>query len=137
MRPLIRKCRWIVRWERVLKKFMKNGFNYNFEEVIRLMEADRKKVSKEIIRQVASLSIYGEVYRKAFESLGIGEKHLSSDSDTRATALPTISKTKEIAGTRGYGCIIDHHPGLTRPNTHHRERLKQENSQAFSSPSPP
>jgi hypothetical protein len=39
--------------------------------VIRLMEADKARISKEIIRQVSSLSIYGEVYRKACEILGI------------------------------------------------------------------
>jgi len=98
MRPLIRKYRWIVRWERVLKKFMKHGFNYNFEEVIRLMEADRKKVSKEIIRQVASLPIYGEVYRKACEILGIGK---STDLAILTLELPLylpLVKLKKFLG---------------------------------------
>jgi hypothetical protein len=49
----------------------KTCFDYNFEEVIRLMETDGMKLSQEIIRQVASLPIYGEVYRKACETLGV------------------------------------------------------------------
>jgi len=69
--PLVRRYRWIARWRRSLKKFIKDGFDYNFEESLRLMDADRKRISEEIIRQVASLPIYGEVYRRACEILGV------------------------------------------------------------------
>jgi len=69
--PLIRKYRWIVRWKKILKRFIRRGFNYNFEEVIRLMEADRMRISREIIKRVASLPIYGDIYKKACEILGV------------------------------------------------------------------
>jgi hypothetical protein len=73
MEPLIRKYRWIMRWKKTLKGFIKCGFNYNFEEAIRLMNADRMKLSPKIVGEVAGLPIYGEVYRKACETLG-GQK---------------------------------------------------------------
>jgi hypothetical protein len=57
--PLIRKYRRIMRWKKILKKLMKDSFDHNFEESLRLMEADRKKISKEIIKQVTALPIYG------------------------------------------------------------------------------
>jgi len=44
---------------------------HHFEEVLRLMETDRKRLSKEIIKRVASLPVYGEVYRRACELLGV------------------------------------------------------------------
>jgi hypothetical protein len=71
MWPLINKYERIVRWKKTLKKLIKDGFDYNFKESIRLMEADRKKLSREIIRQVVGLPIYGEVYRRACEILGV------------------------------------------------------------------
>jgi len=37
------------------------------------MEVDRVRISREIIKQVASLPIYGEVYRRACEILGVKE----------------------------------------------------------------
>ena len=48
MRPLIRRYRWIVRWRKTLKKFIKHGLDYNFEESVRLMEADRMRLSQKI-----------------------------------------------------------------------------------------
>jgi len=69
--PLTRKYRLIVRWKSTLKRLIKRGLNYNFEESVRLMEADRTRISREIIRHVASLPIYGDVYRKACEILGV------------------------------------------------------------------
>jgi len=71
--PLIRKYERIVRWRKKLKKSVNDGFDYSFRESIRLMEADGKRISKEIIRQVTSLPIYGEVYKKACEILGVKE----------------------------------------------------------------
>jgi len=71
IRPLISKYERLVRWKMRLKRLIRDGFDYNFRESINLMEADRRKVSEEIIRQVASLPVYGEVYRKACEMLGI------------------------------------------------------------------
>lgn len=69
--PLIRRYRWIVRWRKTLKEFIKHGLDYNFEESVRLMEADRRRISEEIIRQVSSFPIYGEVYRRVCEILGV------------------------------------------------------------------
>ena len=60
-----------MRWRKTLKKFIKHGLDYNFEESVRLMEADRRRISEEIIRQVSSLPVYGEVYRRACEILGL------------------------------------------------------------------
>jgi len=37
------------------------------------MEVDRVRISREIIKQVASLPIYGEFYRRACEILGVKE----------------------------------------------------------------
>ena len=64
LRPLIRKYERIVWWKKTLKNLIKDEFDYNFKESIRLVNVDRKKVSKEIIKQVTSLSGYGEVYKK-------------------------------------------------------------------------
>jgi len=71
IRPLIRKYERIVRWKKTLKMLVKDGFDYNFRESIRLMEADGKRISEKIVRQVTSFPIYGEVYRKACEILGV------------------------------------------------------------------
>ena len=56
MRPLkeIRKYERIVYWRKRLKRLIKDGFDYNFNESLRLMEAGRKKLSQEIVGQVAS-----------------------------------------------------------------------------------
>jgi len=73
MWPLINKYERLVRWRKKLKKLVKDGFNYSFRESIRLIEADRKRISREIVKQVTSLPIYGEVYKKACEILGVKE----------------------------------------------------------------
>jgi len=69
--PIIRRYRLIVRWKSTLKRLIKLGLNYNFEESVRLMEADKRRISEEIVRQVSSPPIYGEVYRRACEILGV------------------------------------------------------------------
>jgi hypothetical protein len=71
MRPLIKKYERIMWWKKTLKRLIKSGFDYNFKESIRLMEADGRRVSGEIIKRVVSLPIYGEVYRKACDILGV------------------------------------------------------------------
>ena len=55
MRPLINRYERLAQWKKRLKMLVKDGYDYNFKEVIRLMEADRTRISREIIRQVASL----------------------------------------------------------------------------------
>ena len=57
--------------EEDLKEAGKAGLDCNFREVVRLMNADRQKISEEVIRQVTSLPIHGEVYRRACEILGV------------------------------------------------------------------
>ncbi|MCF3653803.1 MAG: hypothetical protein L2C94_006560 [Aigarchaeota archaeon] len=69
--PLIRHYEKIVRWRMTLKKLIKDGFDYNLKETIRFMKIDEKRISEEIIRQVANLFIYGKVYRKTCEILGV------------------------------------------------------------------
>ena len=71
MRPLIKKYERIMWWKKTLKRLIKSGFDYNFKESIRLMEADGRRVSGEITKRTVSLPIYGEVYRKACEILGV------------------------------------------------------------------
>ena len=71
IRPLINRYERLVRWKKRLKMLVKDGYDYNFKEVIRLMETDRTRISREIIGQVASLPVYGEIYRKACEILGL------------------------------------------------------------------
>jgi hypothetical protein len=52
---------------------MSDSFDYNFEEVIRLMGADRMRIFnenflREIIRWIVNLlPVYGEAYKKACE----------------------------------------------------------------------
>ena len=96
--PLIRKYRWIARWKKTLKKFIKEGFDYNFREAVRLMRVDEAKLSREIIRQVSGLPIYGEVYKKACEILGVKK---SIELAILAIELPLylrLTKLKKILG---------------------------------------
>ena len=69
MRPLINKYEQIMSWKKTLKRLIKRNFNYNFEESLKLIEADGRKISKEIIRRVVTLPIYGEVYKKFVKPL--------------------------------------------------------------------
>jgi hypothetical protein len=63
MKPLINKYEKIVRWRKVLKKLLSEGFDYGFKESIRLMEDDSYDISREIIRSVADNSVYREACR--------------------------------------------------------------------------
>jgi hypothetical protein len=63
MKPLINKYEKIVRWRKVLKKLLSEGFDYGFKESIRLMEDDSDDISREIIRSVADNSVYREACR--------------------------------------------------------------------------
>jgi hypothetical protein len=67
MRPLINKYEKIVRWRKVLKKLLSQGFDYNFRESIRLMQSECGRISGEIVRSVADNSIY----REACKLLGL------------------------------------------------------------------
>jgi len=72
MWPLINEYEQTMKWKKTLKRLMnRNPIAHHFEEVLRFMERDRERLSREIIRQVANLPVYGEVYRKACEMLGV------------------------------------------------------------------
>ena len=96
--PLIRKYRQIIRWEKILKRLAKRGLDYNFREVVRLMNADRQKISEEIIRQVTSLPIHGEVYRRACEILGVKR---SAELAILAVRLPLHLPMVRLKGLLG------------------------------------
>ena len=98
MEPLIRKYRQIIRWEKILKRLAKRGLDYNFREVVRLMNADRQKISEEIIRQVTSLPIHGEVYRRACEILGVKR---SAELAILAVRLPLHLPMVRLKGLLG------------------------------------
>jgi len=63
MRPLINRYEQVVRWRKTLKQWLSQGFDYNFKESIRLMWNDSKRISKEIIRELADNNIYKEACR--------------------------------------------------------------------------
>jgi hypothetical protein len=113
MRPLIRKYERIMRWKATLKKLMKDGFNYNFKESIRLMKADGKKTPKDIIGQVTSLPIYGEVYRRTCEILKIKR---SAESAILTLELPLHLRLVRLKGLLG---LI---PGKNEGKYHHKLR---------------
>ncbi len=99
MWPLVRRYRWIIRWKKALKTLIKHGFDYNFKEVVKLMEADEKKISGELIRQTASLPIYGEVYRRACETLGVKN---SVELAILTLGLPLHLPLKGLKGLLGF-----------------------------------
>jgi len=63
LRPLINRYEQVVRWRATLKKLLSRGFDYNFRESIRLMESDRRRISREIIREMSDNNVYKEVCR--------------------------------------------------------------------------
>jgi len=71
MRPLIKEYEKIMRWRRKLTTLIKHGFDYNFKESIRLMNAAGMRISGKITSQIATLPIYGGVYKKTCKILGI------------------------------------------------------------------
>ena len=99
MWPLVRRYRWIIRWKKTLKTLIKHGFDYNFKEVVKLMEADRMKLSQEIIKQVSSLPIYGEIYRKACEIIGVKN---SVELAILTLGLPLHLPLKGLKGLLGF-----------------------------------
>jgi hypothetical protein len=100
---------------------MKDEFNYNFKESIRLMKADGKKTSKDIIGQVTSLPIYGEVYRRTCEILGVKG---SAELAILTLELPLhlrLVRLKELLG------LI---PGENEGKYHHKLRWHFRNLEA-------
>lgn len=70
MRPLIRKYERMVRLEKTLKKLISQGFDYSFKEAVRLIDSERQRISRSIIRQVSNLPIYGEFTEKSAKFSG-------------------------------------------------------------------
>jgi hypothetical protein len=70
VRPLINKYEWIVEKRKILKQWRSRGYDYGFGESIRAMEADRKKIEKEIVRMI-DRSIYRDVYRRVCSELQV------------------------------------------------------------------
>jgi hypothetical protein len=97
--PLVRRYRWIIRWKKTLKTLIKHDFDYNFKDAIMLMEADEKKISGELIKQTASLPIYGEIYRKACETLGVKN---SVELAILTLGLPLHLPLKGLKGLLGF-----------------------------------
>ena len=113
MRPLINEYEKITRWRKTLKKLLKDGFDYNFKEVIRLMEASRWRISKEIIEQVVASPIYGEVYKKACKMLGVRK---STELAILVIELPLYLPLVKLKGLLG---LI---PGKNKGRYHHKLR---------------
>jgi len=70
VRPLINRYEWIVEQRRMLKQWRSRGYDYSFRESIRAMEADRLKISREIIGMI-NRSIYRDVYRRVCNELQV------------------------------------------------------------------
>ncbi|MCL7402637.1 MAG: hypothetical protein LZ168_07635, partial [Thaumarchaeota archaeon] len=70
VRPLINRYEWIVEKRKILKQWKSRGYDYGFGESIRAMEADRKKVEREIVRMI-NRSIYRDVYRRVCSELQV------------------------------------------------------------------
>jgi len=93
IRPLINKYEQIVRWQTTLKQWLSQGFDYNFKEPIRLMENDGRRVSKEIIKEVAK----NNVYREACRLLGV--------KDSVELAILTVELPLHLPITRLKGLL--------------------------------
>jgi hypothetical protein len=70
MRPLVNRYEWIVEKRRMLKQWKSRGYDYGFGESIRAMEADRKKIGREIVK-IVSKSIYKNIYRRVCNELQV------------------------------------------------------------------
>jgi len=53
VRPLINRHEWIVEKKKILKQWRSRGFDYNFGESIKAMEADRKRIGYKIVKTVS------------------------------------------------------------------------------------
>jgi hypothetical protein len=70
VRPLVNRYEWIVEKRKILKQWKNRGYDYGFGESIRAMEADRLKISREIIGMI-NRSIYRDVYRRVCNELQV------------------------------------------------------------------
>jgi hypothetical protein len=95
MRPLINRYEKIVRWRATLKKLLSQGFDYNFRESIRLMENDSRRISREIIRELAD----NNVYREACRLLGVKD---SVELAILTMELPLHLHMRRLKGLLGF-----------------------------------
>jgi hypothetical protein len=95
MKPLINKYEKIVRWRATLKKLLSQGFDYNFRESIRLMENDSRRISREVIREVAN----NNVYREACKLLGLKD---SVEVAILTVELPLHLHMRRLKGLLGF-----------------------------------
>jgi len=109
IRPLINHYEQIVRWRATLKRLMKRGFNHNFEEVIRLMERDRMKLTRKIIKIVSN----NTVYREACKMIGVNN---SVELAILVMELPLHLSLRELRGLLGL------FPGRNEGRYNHRLR---------------
>jgi hypothetical protein len=70
VRPLVNRYEWIVEKRKILKQWKNRGYDYGFGESIKAMEADRLKISREIIGMI-NRSIYRDVYRRVCSELQV------------------------------------------------------------------
>jgi hypothetical protein len=70
VRPLVNRYEWTVEKRKILKQWKNRGYDYGFGESIRAMEADRLKISREIIGMI-NRSIYRDVYRRVCNELQV------------------------------------------------------------------
>jgi len=84
--------------EKTLKILIKRGFNYNFEESLRLMDVDGRRMAREVVRQAMALPIYGKVYRRACRILRIKR---SAELAILAVELPLYLPLADLKGLLG------------------------------------
>jgi hypothetical protein len=70
VRPLVNRYEWVVEKRKVLKQWKSRGYDYGFGESIKAMEADRLKISREIIGMI-NRSIYKDVYGRVCNELQV------------------------------------------------------------------
>jgi hypothetical protein len=70
VRPLINRYEWVVEKRKMLKQWRSRGYDYGFGESIRAIEADRLKISRNIVKMV-DRSIYRDVYRRVCSELQV------------------------------------------------------------------
>jgi hypothetical protein len=70
VRPLVNRYEWIVEKRKMLKQWRSRGYDYGFGGSIRAIEADRLKISRNIVKMV-DRSIYRDVYRRVCSELQV------------------------------------------------------------------
>jgi hypothetical protein len=98
VRPLVNRYEWIVEKRKMLKQWKSRGYDYGFGESIRAMEADRKKIEREIVRMI-NRSIYKDVYRRVCNEL---QMRGSVEIAILVTELPLTSGVDKLKAYLGF-----------------------------------